>query len=72
VNDSASGSDFGHKEGRDGEVTHGEYRVLLPDGRTQVVKYEADENGYKPQIEYEESTANNGGYPAARNQGGPY
>ena len=30
---------FGQTEGRDGYATTGEYRVLLPDCRTQVVKY---------------------------------
>lgn len=71
VNDAASGSDFGHKEGRDGDSSWGEYRVALPDGRTQIVKYEADQDGYKPQIEYQEA---NTGYPESRGQsaGGPY
>merc|ERR1712088_1186356 len=30
---------YGQNEGRDGYATSGEYRVLLPDCRTQVVKY---------------------------------
>ena len=30
---------FGANEARDGYSTYGEYRVLLPDGRTQVVSY---------------------------------
>merc|ERR1712038_1098528 len=30
---------YGQSEGRDGYATTGEYRVLLPDCRTQVVKY---------------------------------
>ncbi|XP_059481908.1 pro-resilin [Neocloeon triangulifer] len=70
VNDPASGSNFGHQESRDGDYVQGEYRVLLPDGRTQIVKYEADQNGYRPTIEYE-GEANNGGqggqggYPAS-------
>ncbi|CAB3384971.1 Hypothetical predicted protein [Cloeon dipterum] len=61
VNDAASGQEFGHMESREGDVVTGEYRVLLPDGRTQVVKYIADKNGYRPTIEYLEA-----------NQGGPY
>ncbi|CAB3388340.1 Hypothetical predicted protein [Cloeon dipterum] len=75
VNDPASGSDFGHRESRDGDYVQGEYRVLLPDGRTQIVKYEADQNGYRPTIEYQ-GEANNGGqggqggYPSAGGQGG--
>merc|ERR1712117_371851 len=30
---------FGQNEARDGYSTYGEYRVLLPDGRTQIVSY---------------------------------
>jgi hypothetical protein len=30
------GANFGHNEARNGYTTVGEYRVLLPDGRTQV------------------------------------
>jgi hypothetical protein len=44
--------------------------VLLPDGRRQIVEYEADFEGYKPQIRYEETGA--GGYQTSRGPGGPY
>lgn len=40
-------------EQRDGDLATGEYHVLLPDGRTQKVQYEADSNGYRPMITYE-------------------
>jgi len=60
VKDDASGNDFGHQESRDGDYVQGEYRVLLPDGRMQIVKYEADQNGYRPTIEYEGEANNNG------------
>ena len=39
VADDYSGVNFGANEARDGYSTYGEYRVALPDCRTQVVKY---------------------------------
>ena len=39
VADDYSGVNFGQNENRDGYTTVGEYRVLLPDCRTQVVRY---------------------------------
>lgn len=48
-----SGVQFGHQEARDNESAKGAYHVLLPDGRTQVVEYHADEQGFQPQIRYE-------------------
>merc|ERR1712154_387010 len=39
VQDSYSGANFGQNEARDGYATNGEYRVALPDGRTQIVTY---------------------------------
>jgi hemolysin activation/secretion protein len=58
------GTVFGQEESRQNEKAHGSYHVLLPDGRTQVVEYEADQDGYKPQIRYEDT-------PGARGSG-PY
>ncbi|RZF32538.1 hypothetical protein LSTR_LSTR011317 [Laodelphax striatellus] len=46
--------EFGHKESRQGEVARGSYHVLLPDGRTQLVEYQADENGYRPTVTYQQ------------------
>ncbi|XP_058462625.1 pro-resilin-like [Malaya genurostris] len=69
VQDSYSGNDFGHMESRDGDRTVGRYYVLLPDGRKQIVNYEADQNGYRPTITYEDTGSNgSGGYP--NSQGG--
>merc|ERR1719206_1609529 len=31
-----------------GHLTKGEYKVKLPDGRVQVVSYEADHAGFRP------------------------
>ncbi|KOB79175.1 putative cuticle protein [Operophtera brumata] len=40
-------NNFSHNAISDGDVTRGEYRVALPDGRTQIVKYTADwKNGF--------------------------
>lgn len=47
VNDVETANDYTHNAVSDGDVTRGEYRVQLPDGRTQIVKYTADwKNGY--------------------------
>merc|ERR1711931_252675 len=39
VADDYSGANFAQNENRDGYATTGEYRVALPDGRTQIVTY---------------------------------
>lgn len=39
-------------EARQGDFTQGKYYVLLPDGRTLVVGYTADQNGYQPQVSF--------------------
>jgi hypothetical protein len=62
VHDEPSGNDFGHKEGRQGDVATGRYHVMLSDGRTQIVDYTADKEGYKPKVKYE-GTANGAGLP---------
>ncbi|XP_037051613.1 cuticle protein 8 [Bradysia coprophila] len=54
VNDAETANDYTHNAVSDGDVTRGEYRVQLPDGRTQIVKYTADwKNGYNAVVSYE-------------------
>ncbi|XP_050358183.1 pro-resilin-like [Nymphalis io] len=60
VKDTFSGNDFGHRESRQGDRAEGLYYVLLPDGRKQTVQYEADQDGYKPRISYEDTGARAG------------
>ncbi|XP_067209104.1 pro-resilin-like isoform X2 [Linepithema humile] len=54
VKDQATGNDFGRRESSDGETVRGEYRVQLPDGRTQIVTYTADwRTGFHADVRYE-------------------
>lgn len=51
VSDYPTQNQQSHKATSDGDVTRGEYRVQLPDGRTQVVRYTADwKNGYNAEV----------------------
>jgi collagen type III alpha len=72
VKDDQSGSTFGHTEMRDGQRAQGEFNVLLPDGRKQIVEYEADQDGFKPQIRYEgeANTGGGNGYPSGNSGNG--
>ncbi|KAG8226210.1 hypothetical protein J437_LFUL006311 [Ladona fulva] len=54
VQDEEAGLDFGHEEAREGDEANGEYYVLLPDGRTLRVTYVANNDGYQPEIKFEE------------------
>jgi len=54
VKDDQYGNDYSHNAVSDGDVTRGEYRIQLPDGRTQIVKYTADwKSGFHAQVRYE-------------------
>merc|ERR1712141_612685 len=65
VQDEYSGVNFGQNEKRDGYSTSGEYRVLLPDGRTQIVTYHTADaySGNVAEVTYE-GTAHYGPGPA--------
>ena len=55
VKDDPSYNDYAHQEsGDDKGYVAGSYRVLLPNGRTQVVDYKADDyTGYVADVKYE-------------------
>ncbi|KAF0296887.1 Pro-resilin [Amphibalanus amphitrite] len=54
VKDGYSGADFAANENSDGKQTTGYYKVALPDGRIQTVKYTADHYaGYNAEVTYE-------------------
>lgn len=53
VSDPDTGVEHSRNENSDGNVVRGEYRVLLPDGRTQVVTYFDDGNGFNAEVTYE-------------------
>jgi hypothetical protein len=55
VKDDYAGVDFSANEARDNYATNGEYRVLLPDGRTQIVTYNTQDaySGNVADVRYE-------------------
>jgi len=54
VKDDPSYNDYGHQESSDGKVVSGSYRVLLPDGRNQIVTYTvSSDSGYVAKVRYE-------------------
>jgi hypothetical protein len=55
VQDDASNDYSAHAQANNGQATQGEYRVNLPDGRTQVVRYTADDGGYRADVSYQQT-----------------
>ncbi|CAL8111030.1 unnamed protein product [Orchesella dallaii] len=54
VNDHYTGANFRQQEASDGNKVNGQYTVLLPDGRTQIVTYNADwKNGFNAEVTYQ-------------------
>merc|ERR1712212_538517 len=55
VADDYSGASFSQNENRNGYATNGEYRVALPDGRTQIVTYNTADaySGNVADVKYE-------------------
>ena len=54
VRDPDSGASFSHVENSNGKDVTGEYSVLLPDNRLQIVRFTADPvNGYQAEVFYE-------------------
>ena len=54
VNDVESNNIYSHSESSDGTIAQGEYRVLLPDGRLQIVTFMDRGNGYEAQVTYQD------------------
>lgn len=54
VNDPVHMAFYSHNANSDGDQVKGEYRVQLPDGRTQIVTYVADwATGFHADVKYE-------------------
>ncbi|KAJ8968745.1 hypothetical protein NQ317_004449, partial [Molorchus minor] len=67
VKDDYTGTDYNRRESSDGNQVRGEYRVALPDGRTQIVTYWADwQSGFHADVRYEGEAQ----YPEQYNKGG--
>lgn len=67
VKDPHTGSDFKQQESSDGNTVKGQYKVLLPDGRTQIVTYTADwQSGFHADVKYEGEAI----YPSNYGSGG--
>ncbi|TRY79551.1 hypothetical protein TCAL_12409 [Tigriopus californicus] len=73
VHDDYSGTNFQANENRDGYGTKGEYSVLLPDGRTQIVTYSVDGySGYVADVKYDGYAKVEPYHPAPAYKPAPY
>ncbi|XP_043225310.1 cuticle protein 7-like [Amphibalanus amphitrite] len=73
VNDHYTGTNFAKKEESDGHNTQGYYKVALPDGRTQHVKYVADHyGGFNAEVTYEGEAQYPEYHPAPAYKPAPY
>ncbi|CAH1113200.1 unnamed protein product [Psylliodes chrysocephalus] len=69
VKDDYTGTNYNRQESSDGNQVRGEYRVALPDGRTQIVTYWADwQSGFHADVKYEGEAQ----YPDQYNKGNGY
>ncbi|XP_049816360.1 pro-resilin-like [Schistocerca nitens] len=54
VRDPESGNDYSQQESSDGQTVTGQFQVLLPDGRNQIVRYSAsDATGFVADVQYD-------------------
>ena len=53
VMDQDSGNRYFHAEKLNDGTKEGSYKIQLPDGRIQTVKYTADSTGFHPKVTYE-------------------
>lgn len=81
MKDDYTGNDYKRRETSDGNQVQGEYRVQLPDGRTQIVTYYADwQTGFHADVRYEGTASypetynkyQGGGFQGGNYQGGGY
>lgn len=53
ISDFKTGNNFGHMQKSNKAETKGQYQILLPDGRIQIVKYYADDSGFHADVSYQ-------------------
>lgn len=68
VRDRSSGDDFSHTQQQKDGAVRGSYQVQLPDGRLQIVKYTADDNGYRADVSYNDQHGSTSHHHDTQNQ----